>query len=72
MLTTDNPEASTEAATHLENHLGHPTGDEGDVDPGGGNEVGNKKSHPKYILKVGDGGFITKLCPTLVTPRTVP
>ena len=71
VLTTDNPEASSEAMTHLENHLGHPTGDEGDVDPGGGNEVGNKKSYPKYILKVGGGGSITKLCPTLATPWTV-
>ena len=71
VLTTDNPAASREAVTHLENHLGYPTGDEGDVDPGGGNETGNKKSYPKYILKVGGGGFIAKLCPTLATPWTV-
>ena len=71
VLTTDNPEASTEAVTHLETHLGYPTGDKGDVDPGGGNETGNKKSYPKYILKVGGGGFIAKLCPTLATPWTV-
>lgn len=52
MLTTDNPEASAEAMTHLESYLGHPTRDEGDVDPRGGSEVGNNKSNPRYILNV--------------------
>ena len=51
-MTTDNPAASTEAMTCLESYLGHPTRDEGDVDPGGGNEVGNNKSNPRYILNV--------------------